>query len=272
MSKVLSVLSQRRSKRRFQRGVYLLPSLLTVANMFCGWACIVFAMRGDFATAAPLVGFAMVLDMLDGRIARLAGATSEFGEEIDSLADVISFGVAPATLVFAWGLEPLGRFGWAAAFLYITATTMRLARYNIQGKSGDGRYFVGMPSPPAAGVVAATIFAYPSGLQGASEALVGLLLVLIPAALMVSRIRFRRISSLMPEGRRSSLNFFVIAGVIAGVVASPQIVLLVMAYVYLASGLIGFVMTLIRRRRTPEHEDDGPTESRGEQEPSSLTG
>ena len=106
--------------RRFQRGVFLLPSLLTVANMFCGWGCIVLAMRGDYVTAAPLIGFAMVLDTLDGRIARLTGATSAFGEQFDSLADVISFGVAPATLVYAWGLEPLGRLGGAVAFLYVT--------------------------------------------------------------------------------------------------------------------------------------------------------
>ena len=98
MPRVLSVFGERRAERRFQRGVYLLPSMFTVGNMFCGWACVVYAMRGDYATAAPFVAFAMILDTLDGRIARATGATSEFGEEFDSLADVISFGVAPATL------------------------------------------------------------------------------------------------------------------------------------------------------------------------------
>ena len=249
MAKVFSVFDGRQPKRRFQRGVFLLPSLLTVANMFCGWSCIVLAMRGDYVTAAPLIGFAMVLDTLDGRIARLTGATSAFGEEFDSLADVISFGVAPATLVFAWGLEPLGRLGGAVAFLYVTATAMRLARFNIQVKGGDKRYFVGLPSPPAAGVLVATVFAYPTALTGTREAILALLIVLVPAVLMVSRIRFRSINTIIPEGRRSSLSLLVIAAVIAAIAVHPQIVLVVMSYTYLISGLAGAGVTRLRHRR-----------------------
>ena len=101
-------------RRRLRHGVYLLPSLFTMGNMFCGYACVVYAMRGEYETAAPFIGFAFVLDMLDGRIARLTGGESEFGLQFDSLADVISFGIAPAILSFAWGLAPLGRLGWAA--------------------------------------------------------------------------------------------------------------------------------------------------------------
>ena len=167
-------------------------------------------MRGDYATAAPLVAFAMILDTLDGRIARLTGATSDFGVEFDSLADVISFGVAPAVLVFTWGLESLGRLGWAVGFLYVTATAMRLARFNIQGKGGDRSYFVGLPSPAAAGVLAATVFAYPGGLEGVLESVLGLVVVLVPAALMVSRIRFRSFSALTPGRRHSYLTLLVI--------------------------------------------------------------
>ena len=154
-----------RPRRRFQRGVYILPTLFTLGNMFCGYSCIVYAMRGEFETAAPFIGFAIVLDMLDGRIARLTGSASDFGAEIDSLADVISFGIAPAILSFSWGLQPLGRLGWLAGFLFLTAAAMRLARFNIQsGIGGDKRYFVGMPSPAAAAIPAATVFAYPYGL------------------------------------------------------------------------------------------------------------
>src|SRR5215212_4360762 len=150
--------NDRRSPRRFRRGVYLLPSMLTMGNMFCGYACIVYSMRGEFAMAAPLIGVAIVLDMLDGRVARMTGTTSEFGLEFDSLADVISFGIAPAVLAFAWGLQPLGRLGWLAGFLFLTAAAMRLARFNIQSAmGGDKRYFVGMPSPAAAGVIAAMV-------------------------------------------------------------------------------------------------------------------
>src|SRR3979409_2613255 len=101
-----------RSRARVRRGVYLLPSLFTMGNMFCGYACVVYAMRGEYETAAPFIGFAVILDMLDGRIARLTGTTSEFGVEFDSMADIISFGMAPAILSFQWGLSALGRLGW----------------------------------------------------------------------------------------------------------------------------------------------------------------
>ena len=110
-----------RQARRFRRGVYLLPSMFTLANMFSGYACIVYAMRGELEKAAPLIGLAIIVDMLDGRVARLTGATSDFGIEFDSLADVISFGMAPALLSFMWGLQPLGRIGWAASFLFVAA-------------------------------------------------------------------------------------------------------------------------------------------------------
>src|SRR5436309_9813745 len=103
-----------------------------MGNMFCGYACVVYAMRGEYETAAPFIGFAYVLDMLDGRIARLTGAESAFGLQFDSLADVISFGIAPAILSFAWGLSPLGRLGWAASFMFVACAAMRLVRFNIQ--------------------------------------------------------------------------------------------------------------------------------------------
>src|SRR5262245_49418720 len=136
-----------RPRRRFRRGVYLLPSLFTLGNLLCGYLCIVYAMRSEFESAAPFIGIAIVLDMLDGRIARMTGTASAFGVEFDSLADVISFGMAPAILVYAWALAPLGRIGLAAGFIFVSAAAMRLARFNIQSGSGlDKRYFVGMPS------------------------------------------------------------------------------------------------------------------------------
>src|ERR1700748_112131 len=129
-----------RPRRHLSRGVSILPSLFTLANMFCGYACIVYAMRGEYETAAPFIGFSIVLDMLDGRIARMTGTASDFGLQFDSLAGVISLGVARVILSFTWGLQPLGRLGWAAGFLFVSAAMMRLARFNIQS-GGDKRYF-----------------------------------------------------------------------------------------------------------------------------------
>jgi CDP-diacylglycerol--serine O-phosphatidyltransferase len=234
-------------RRRLRRGVYLLPSLFTMANMFCGYACIVYSMRGEFATSAPFIGFAIVLDMLDGRIARLTGSTSAFGVEFDSLADVISFGVAPAILSFSWGLQPLGRLGWAAGFLFVAAAAVRLARFNIQSGSVDKRYFVGMPSPAAAGVPAATVFAYPYAFQSYAEALPVLAMVIIPALLMVSTIRFRSFKTFDLQTRRGYPALFLVALGLALLASHPQLVLVALAYTYLASAFIGMAWSRFHR-------------------------
>src|SRR5438094_4253352 len=205
-----------RPRHRFRRGVYLLPSLFTLGNMFCGYACVVYAMRQEYQTAAFFIGLAIALDMLDGRIARLTGTESAFGLEFDSLADVISFGIAPAILSFAWGLSPLGRLGWAAGFLFVAAAAMRLARFNIQSArpGGDKRYFVGLPSPAAAAIPAATVYAYPWGLYDYRAALPAIAMVIVPAALMASTIRFRSFKTLDSQARRPySVLIFVAAGI-----------------------------------------------------------
>jgi len=250
MAKVLGVFRGKRKIRRFQRSVYLLPSMFTVGTLFCGYACIVSAMRADYATAAVFIGVATVLDVLDGRIARLAGAASEFGGEFDSLADVISFGVAPAVLAFAWSLEPLGRLGWAVGFLYVTATALRLARFNVQNQSADKRYFVGMPSPAAAGVLASTVFAWPDGFGIPLAEFVALAIVLVPALMMVSRIRFRAFGALTLRPRSSFLVLLQFALLIAAIAVQPEPVLIVMAYSYLASGPIGFMVGRLRKPAT----------------------
>jgi CDP-diacylglycerol--serine O-phosphatidyltransferase len=222
---------------------------MTIGNMFCGYTCVVYTMRGEYHTAAPFIGFAFVLDMLDGRIARLTGTSSEFGGELDSLADVISFGVAPALLSYAWGLAPLGRLGWAAGFVYVTAAALRLARFNIQNTpGGDKRYFVGMPSPAAAAVPAATVFAYPQGFSDYRAALPVLAMVLVPAVLMVSTIRFRSFKTIDLQIRRPYSVLLLFAAGIMLVVTHVQIALVVMAYTYLVSAFVGMAISRIKRR------------------------
>jgi CDP-diacylglycerol--serine O-phosphatidyltransferase len=252
-------------RRQLRRGVYLLPSMFTMGSMFCGYACIVYAMRGEFATAAPFIGFAIVVDMLDGRIARMTGTTSAFGVEFDSLADIISFGVAPAILSFAWGLQPLGRLGWAAGFLFVAAAAVRLARFNIQAGSTDKRYFVGMPSPAAAGIPAATVYAYPAGFQGFGEALPVLAMVIVPALLMVSTVRFRSFKNLDLRERRRYPVLLLFALGLALLAAHAELVLVVLAYGYLGGTFAELAWNRVHRR--PGTEDskiepgpDGPSE------------
>jgi len=238
-----------RATRR-RRGVFLLPSLFTVGNMFCGYACIVYSMSGRLEQAAPYVGIAIVLDMLDGRIARLTNTTSAFGVEFDSLADVISFGVAPAVLAFEWGLKGLGQAGWAAGFIYMSAAAMRLARFNTQSSSQlDKRYFIGMPTPAAAGLVAATIYAAPTPPEGHSQAIAALVIMLLPAALMVSAVRFRSFKTINFGWGPSYGPLWIFILFVAYVAAGPRISLLILAYVYLISGFVEFVVTRVRARR-----------------------
>ena len=227
--------------------MYLLPSLFTMGNMFCGYACVVYAMRGEYETAAPFIGFAFVLDMLDGRIARLTGGESPFGLQFDSLADVISFGIAPAILSFAWGLAPLGRLGWAASFMWVACAAMRLARFNIQS-GGDKRFFVGMASPTAAAIPAATVFAYPGGLHDYRAALPALVMVLVPAALMVSTIRFRSFKTIDLQSRRPYTVLILIAAVIVAIAMHPKAVLVAMSYAYLMSAFVEMALARLRRR------------------------
>ncbi|HEY5618146.1 MAG TPA: CDP-diacylglycerol--serine O-phosphatidyltransferase [Vicinamibacterales bacterium] len=248
------------AQRRLRHGVYLLPSMFTLANMFCGYACIVYAMRGEFITAAPFIGLAIVVDMLDGRIARMTGTTSAFGIEFDSLADIISFGVAPAILAFSWGLQPLGRLGWAAGFIFVAAAATRLARFNIQAGSHDKRFFVGMPSPAAAGVPAATVYAYPWGFQSYAEALPVLAMVIVPALLMVSTIRFRSFKNL-DFGVRRSYPVLIVGAIFLALLAShPESVLVVLAYGYLASAFVEMAWHRVRRRHShADPESDATT-------------
>ncbi len=235
-------------RRGIRRGVSLLPSLFTLANLFCGWSCIVYAMHGQLAMAAPFIGIAMVMDMLDGRIARMTGTSSEFGVQLDSLADVISFGMAPATLAYAWGLAPLGRVGWAVGFLFVTGAALRLARFNIQHGHTDKRYFVGLASPAAGAIPAATVFYYPLQLQGRAEAWLAVLMVIVPALLMVSTIRFRSFKSLDLRAKRRYTTLVALAGFLALLVAFPHEVLVLMAYGYLASGFVEMAISKMRHR------------------------
>lgn len=233
---------------RSRRGIYLLPTTFTVGNMFCGYAAIVMAFQGRLGLAALLVIIAGVLDALDGRIARFTGATSEFGVQFDSLADMVSFGLAPAVLAYVWALGRLDRIGWLVAFLYVVCAGMRLARFNIKANFQDKRWFAGLPSPMAAGAMASVVFAFPAP---RTEDLLAVLATLFAASLgllMISTFRYRSFKELDLGNRRSYVYVLPLAAIIVAILIVPRWSFLTLATLYLISGPVLYLIGLVRRR------------------------
>lgn len=245
---------RRLSREKLSRGLFVLPTLFTVGNLFCGYLSIWCSIRGTFEIAAYLIIAAAVLDLLDGRIARLTNSTSEFGSEYDSLADLVSFGVAPAVLAYSWGLSDFSRLGWLASFIFVVCGSMRLARFNIQTHIVDKRFFVGLPIPAAAGTIATLVLATPERLVDRvwMSGLLGLTIIL--SYLMISTIRYRSFKDLDLKRRRPAWILPLIALVFAIIAFRPTQSLLVLALVFAASGPAAKLVGLFRRRKHPEPE------------------
>jgi len=236
------------SRERLSRGLFVLPTLFTVGNLFCGYLSIWSSIRGTFETSALLIIVAAVLDALDGRIARLTHSTSKFGEEYDSLADLVSFGVAPAVLAYSWGLADFANLGWMASFLFVVCGSMRLARFNIQTRIVDKRYFVGLPIPAAAAVPAALVLATPERLVD-RVFMTGLLVgTFVLSYLMISTIRYRSFKDLDLKRRRPAWILPAIALVFAVIAYRPVLSLLTFAVVFAASGPVTRLVGLFRRK------------------------
>jgi CDP-diacylglycerol--serine O-phosphatidyltransferase len=234
-----------------RRALATLPSLFTLANMLCGFAAILVSIRGDFRLAAVLIGLSIVFDITDGAVARLVGAVTPFGLQFDSLADLVSFGLAPALLaftLFSQGRDEWDPLGWVACFLWLACAAIRLARFNTTvDPTADKRYFTGLPSPGAAGVVLASVFAFGDHLQGRDRLWV-LLVVAVPALLMVSNVRFRSFRSLVSP--KSGRPYGLIAAallLVIGFALVPVITGCLLAYGYLlAPVLVPIVAPLAR--------------------------
>ncbi|MFQ5700915.1 MAG: CDP-diacylglycerol--serine O-phosphatidyltransferase [Acidobacteriota bacterium] len=227
--------------RGARRGVYILPSLFTVGNIFCGYVSMVRTTFGEYETAALLILVAALLDALDGRVARATGASSEFGLQLDSIADVVSFAAAPALLVFSWSLSSFGRIGWAVSFLFVVCGALRLARFNLQKRNIDRRYFIGMPIPAAAWVLAATVYADPNPSDRFPEPFMDVMLLLLVALvsiLMVSRLKYRSFKDFDMRSRRSYVYLLVPAVGLALVALHPQAMLMLGGFAYLLSGVL----------------------------------
>jgi CDP-diacylglycerol--serine O-phosphatidyltransferase len=246
--------------RHIRRGASILPSLFTTGNLFFGFWSIVKTLDDQFAQAAPLIGAAVVLDMLDGRIARLTNTQSEFGAQLDSLADAVSFGVAPALLAYCWALQAVPRAGWPAAFLFCACGVLRLARFNVQRHVVDARYFVGLPIPAGAAQIAAIAFVFPRPVEDRWVAVAMLAVVVALGFLMVSTFRYHSFKSVDLRRRRSYISVLGIALLFLLVAVHPQASLLAATSLYTVSGPLAWAVSTLRRRgeSAPRDATDQP--------------
>ena len=222
---------------RMKVGIYVLPSLFTTANLFCGFYSIIAAMKGLYEIAAVSILIAVVLDGLDGRIARMTHTTSKFGGEYDSLCDLVTFGVAPALLVYSWSLISYGKWGWLAAFLFVACGALRLARFNVQVGIIDSRVFNGLPIPGGAAVVATGVLLYYYlGGDGRFSDLSIMFAVIALSLFMVSSIKYYSFKDLNFFSRKPFMSFVLIIVILVIVVAEPQIMLFTFAFGYGFSG------------------------------------
>lgn len=241
-------------RENLRKGVYLLPNLITSGSLFAGFYVIIASTNGNFERAAWFILLSAVLDGLDGKVARLTGTTSKFGMELDSLADVVAFGVAPGVLMYTWALKPFGKLGWLAAFLYVVCGALRLARFNVQVSTVESKRFVGMPIPAAASIVATCVLLfYELGGTGTIKKVSVVMLVFLLAFLMVSNIKYFSLKDPDIFKRQPFIMLVVAIMLLIVIVAQPEIMLFVIGMTYLASGPIGY---LFGRRRKQSKDDD----------------
>ena len=224
------------------KGIYFLPSLFTTAGLFFGFFAIIQATHGNFEKAAVGIFVAMIMDGLDGRVARWTNTASEFGKEYDSLVDLIAFGLAPALVVYFWSLQHLGKAGWLIAFLYAAATALRLARFNTLTIK-DNRYFYGLACPAAAAFVVFWVWCmFDFGISGSSLAWISAVLTLGAAILMVSNLKFRSFKDFDHKNKVPFVVLIALLLVFVLVFFDPSRVLFLMAFGYVASGPVGWLM------------------------------
>jgi CDP-diacylglycerol---serine O-phosphatidyltransferase len=248
---------------RLRRGIYILPSAFTVANLACGYFAILATLDGkvvDFDNAAIAIGIAYVFDFLDGRVARAMRTESAFGREFDSIADIVSFGMAPAFLAYAWGVRALAaansppmlhliQLGWLLGFFYVGCCAWRLARFNIQGMApGGNRFFVGMPTPAAAGMIAAVVHCLPNPIQDPHISLLLLALLVYLGVMMSSTIRHYSFKDIEWTRRRPSLAVILMVLLVGAIIFFSRPTLLVLTAAYSLHGVVMQLVRVVRHR------------------------
>ena len=241
-----------------KKGVYILPNLFTTGNLFCGFWSIISVFQEKYYFAAVAILLASVFDALDGKVAKLSGATSKFGVQYDSLSDLVSFGIAPAVLAFSWALRPYGRFGWLAAFLFVVCGALRLARFNVMASAGETKYFKGLPIPAAASMIALTILLYFELIEtGGVKDIIILVMIYVLAFLMVSNIRYFSFKELNLARRKPfSIFIFVVLTMIL-IIMQPVVVLFGFILLYVCTGPASMIMAW-RKKRLLRKQDIRP--------------
>ncbi|MDQ2078107.1 CDP-diacylglycerol--serine O-phosphatidyltransferase [Marinimicrobium sp. ABcell2] len=250
-------------KKVRHRGVYFLPNLFTTGALFAGFYAIISAMNGNLNGAAIAIFVAMILDGLDGRVARLTKTSSAFGEQYDSLSDMVSFGLAPALVMFSWALSTLGKLGWAAAFIYAACAALRLARFNTQIGVVDKKFFVGLASPPAAAMLASMVWLghnYEPDLILATGAA---LVTVLAGLLMVSNVRYSSFKDIDFRGRVPFVVMLLVILVFVVISINPPLMLLLMSVTY---GVSGPLLWLWRRREVLQRKGDSEQVGDGREE------
>jgi len=246
-------------KERRRRGIYLLPNLFTTAALFSGFYAVLAAMNSQFEHAAIAIFIAMILDGLDGRVARMTNTQTAFGAEYDSLSDMVAFGLAPALVSYVWSLNNLGKLGWMAAFVYTAAAALRLARFNTQVGIADKRYFQGLPSPAAAAVIAGSVWvAVEYGVSGESVAILAGLITVISGLLMVSNVRYNSFKEIDLRGKIPFVSVVIMALALAVVVVQPATVLFAIFMIYAISGPVLTLKHLQQKRKNRRKNKDDP--------------
>ena len=241
------------------RGIYLLPNLFTTGALFGGFYAVIASMQGDFYSGAVAIFVAMVFDGLDGRVARLTNTSSKFGAEYDSLSDMVSFGVAPALLMFNWALSDLGKLGWVAAFLYTACAALRLARFNTQPPDSRLGHFVGLASPAAAALAAGSVWLGAQYELAASEGVLALshaALMALLGFLMIARFPYYSFKSVKLDQRVPFARILIVIGLLGLVALDPPLVLWCLFFVYALSGPIQYLRRSNRKVEAMQDSED----------------
>ncbi len=253
--------SQDKPVKKRGRGIYLLPNLITTAALFAGFYGIVAATQDKFEQACVAIFIAMILDALDGRVARMTNTSTEFGAEYDSLADMGSFGLAPALVMYEWSLSSLvnvgwhwGKLGWLAAFLYVASGALRLARFNTKASNTDKRYFQGLPSPAAAAVVVGFVWAcFDNGIAGDTVAKIALVIIVFAGVMMVSNVSYYSFKDIDFHNKVPFMAMLVVVMIFVFAAIDPPITLFGCFMFYALSGPVISIMRRFRKRSRAEN-------------------